>query len=106
MTPPVYQLYADGTHYDSIFEDSPSKSEPEIAFYRDMAAQPDGSVLELACGTGRLAIPLAAPGSTCLALTSPQVCWDRRAAKRLPRTWTSSGPAATSAALTWAAPSV
>ena len=60
MTAPVYHLYANGNHYDQIY--NAFSLEPEIAFYRDLAAQTDGPVLELACGTGRVAIPLARAG--------------------------------------------
>ena len=59
MTAPVYQLYADGSHYDRVFGDNAFAAEPEVAFYRDLAAQADGTILELACGTGRVAIRLA-----------------------------------------------
>jgi 2-polyprenyl-3-methyl-5-hydroxy-6-metoxy-1,4-benzoquinol methylase len=43
--------------YDSIVRTGPCE-----AFYRDLACQTGGPVLELACGTGRLTIPLARDG--------------------------------------------
>jgi SAM-dependent methyltransferase len=43
--------------YDSIVRTGPCE-----AFYRDLAYQIGGPILELACGTGRLTIPLARDG--------------------------------------------
>jgi ubiquinone/menaquinone biosynthesis C-methylase UbiE len=34
----------------------------DVEFYRELAAEQGGPILELACGTGRVAIPLAAAG--------------------------------------------
>jgi SAM-dependent methyltransferase len=52
------RLYSDGRHYDlqhtGITDD--------IALYLDLARQCCGPVLELACGTGRVTIPLAQEG--------------------------------------------
>jgi ubiquinone/menaquinone biosynthesis C-methylase UbiE len=39
-------------------------SRDDIPFYLDYASRPEGDVLELACGTGRVAIPLAEAGHT------------------------------------------
>jgi len=51
-------LYRDGLHYDAqhveIVEDIP--------FYIAQAQKAGGSILELACGTGRITIPLARQG--------------------------------------------
>jgi SAM-dependent methyltransferase len=62
MTAPVHHLYHSGSHYDRVFGGNGFAREPEVAFYRDLAAQVDDTILELACGTGRVAIPLARAG--------------------------------------------
>ena len=49
--------FADPVGYDH--EDS---SDTGVAFYTDLARETDGSVLEIACGTGRVAIPIARQG--------------------------------------------
>ncbi|NGQ97364.1 class I SAM-dependent methyltransferase [Brevibacillus sp. SYP-B805] len=36
----------------------------DVEFYREMALQADGEILDLACGTGRITIPLAEAGLT------------------------------------------
>lgn len=48
-------IYLDGRHYDAMFPDAGK----EVKFF---AAHARGTVLELACGTGRVAIPLAQAG--------------------------------------------
>jgi SAM-dependent methyltransferase len=62
VTAPVYELYTNGVHYDWIFGSTGFAREPEVDFYGQVAKQGDGSILELACGTGRVAIPLARAG--------------------------------------------
>src|SRR5207248_818933 len=42
----------------------------DIAFYKKYAAQQPGPVLELACGTGRLLLPIAQLGIECYGLDS------------------------------------
>jgi SAM-dependent methyltransferase len=51
-------IYRDGRHYDRINADVTD----DIPLYRRLAAESDGPVLEMACGTGRVAIPLALDG--------------------------------------------
>jgi SAM-dependent methyltransferase len=51
------RLYADGRHYDRLF--SPNG---DIEFILDQARTLNGSVLELACGTGRILQPVADAG--------------------------------------------
>jgi SAM-dependent methyltransferase len=53
-------LYADAAFYDRMM--SAADHRAEIAFYAAMAGAPSASILELGCGTGRLALPLAAAG--------------------------------------------
>ena len=50
-------LYDDPALYDRVVRPGPCE-----AFYRDLARQTGGPILELACGTGRLTIPLARDG--------------------------------------------
>jgi SAM-dependent methyltransferase len=55
---PGSDLYHDLAHlYDLIVQPGPCEQ-----FYRDLAQEKCGKVLELACGTGRLTIPLARDG--------------------------------------------
>lgn len=51
-------LYRDGRHYDALN----SFLVADIPFYVEEACRAGGPVLELACGTGRLAIPIAQSG--------------------------------------------
>src|SRR3712207_5082121 len=50
------EAYADPEHYDLLENDA------GIAFYTALAAETGGPVLEIACGTGRVSIPIAAAG--------------------------------------------
>jgi SAM-dependent methyltransferase len=60
MTPlDCLDLYADAEFYDLEF----AQRDVEIAFYRKHAALTSGPVLEVACGTGRLTLPLARDGA-------------------------------------------
>jgi len=58
-TPDGTEVYFDGAHYDA---DNLSVQEDK-SFYLGMAKKAKGPVLELACGTGRLTIPLAEAGA-------------------------------------------
>jgi SAM-dependent methyltransferase len=51
-------FYRDGRHYDALNSDLVA----DIPFYVEEARRADGPVLELACGTGRLTIPIAQSG--------------------------------------------
>ena len=55
---PSIPLYRDGRHYDALN----SFLVADIPFYLEEARQSGGPVLELACGTGRLTIPIAQSG--------------------------------------------
>ena len=50
-------LYDDPILYDRVVRPGPCE-----AFYRDLARQTGGPILELACGTGRVTLPLARDG--------------------------------------------
>lgn len=52
----ISAIYLDGRHYDRLFPTN------DLPFWRALARRYGGPVLELACGTGRLAIPLAEDG--------------------------------------------
>src|SRR5207244_1015020 len=51
-------LYRDGRHYDALN----GFLVADIPFYMEEARKAGGPVLELACGTGRLTIPIAQAG--------------------------------------------
>jgi SAM-dependent methyltransferase len=72
-------LYRDGRHYDALNRDIVA----DIPFYVDEAGRARGPVLELACGTGRLAIPIAQSGIeiTGLDLTPSMLAHAREKAK-------------------------
>jgi SAM-dependent methyltransferase len=48
--------------YDAFYSDSPPQIAGDVAFYESLARQIGGPVLEVACGTGRIALALAAAG--------------------------------------------
>jgi SAM-dependent methyltransferase len=51
-------LYSDGRHYDAILGDQ----DADLGFYLALGEGARGPLLELACGTGRLSLPLAKAG--------------------------------------------
>lgn len=57
--PEPIPLYRDGRHYDELIR---SLQLEDLPFYAEEAKRAGGVVLELACGTGRLTIPIAASG--------------------------------------------
>lgn len=54
----VESLYLDGRHYDRMY----GLDDTDAGFYLDLARNAGGSILELACGTGRYLIPWATAG--------------------------------------------
>jgi SAM-dependent methyltransferase len=54
----IRDLYEDGRHYDALFPGA-----NDLLFYQRRVAAYGGPVLELACGTGRLTVPLAGTGA-------------------------------------------
>ncbi len=73
-------LYRNGPHYDAENVDLVA----DIPFYLERAQQADGPVLEIACGTGRVTIPLAKAGIDVvgLDLTPTMLAWAREKAAR------------------------
>ncbi len=57
--PEPIPLYRDGRHYDAL---NRSLALADAPFYLEEAKRARGPVLELACGTGRLTIPIAQSG--------------------------------------------
>ena len=74
LTVPDYHLYANGAHCDHLYGDFAAQA--TIDFYSDLASQADGTILELACGTGRLAIPLARAGFTVAGMDASRAMLD------------------------------
>jgi ubiquinone/menaquinone biosynthesis C-methylase UbiE len=48
--------------YDAFYREAPPQIAGDVAFYRQLAQRTGGPVLELACGTGRITVPLAESG--------------------------------------------
>ena len=58
-------IHYDGRHYDLIYDNCFVFSNligHDVSLLNDLASQCGGSVLELCCGNGRIAIPLAEQG--------------------------------------------
>ena len=56
--------YAD--YYD--WENAQTVGRRDIAFWQRMAASAKGAILELGCGTGRVAMPVARKGATVIGI--------------------------------------
>jgi ubiquinone/menaquinone biosynthesis C-methylase UbiE len=48
--------------YDALFYHARPQIAGDVAFYERLARETSGPMLELACGTGRIALPLAERG--------------------------------------------
>jgi len=70
----MYRIYQDGRHFDRMFPGS------DTPFWLEQAAEAKGKVLELACGTGTIALPLARAGHevTGVDLSAPMLAEARR----------------------------
>jgi len=70
------EIYWDGRHYDL----DNARIQDDVSFYRELARSAGGSVLELACGTGRLTLPCAVAGAeiTALDISEPMLAEARR----------------------------
>lgn len=69
-------------YYD--WENAQTVGRRDIAFWRRMAATVDGPILELGCGTGRVALPVARQGATVVGIdrSSAMLVRARRRVKR------------------------
>jgi len=76
--------FADPQNYD--IEDS---SDTGVAFYTELAQETGGPVLEIACGTGRVSIPIAKLGFavTCLDIVPGMLALARQKSAGLPARW-------------------
>jgi SAM-dependent methyltransferase len=72
-------------YYDAAYAVVPTLG-PDLAFYRALARDADGPVLELGCGTGRTLIPIAADGIPCVGLDASRAMLDALLAKQPPPT--------------------
>jgi SAM-dependent methyltransferase len=79
-------------YYDIDLRDDPG----DLALYEALAARTGGPILELAAGTGRLAIPLAVAGHRVVAVDIDRAMldradrtWERRRGRRPPERYTS-----------------
>ncbi|MCK6545591.1 class I SAM-dependent methyltransferase [Myxococcota bacterium] len=64
LTPEAMDYYSDGVWYDAEYV----HIRYDIPYYVRVAAETQGEILELACGTGRLSIPMAEVGAKVLGL--------------------------------------
>ena len=69
-------------YYD--WENAQTVGRRDIAFWQRMASAVKGPVLELGCGTGRVALPVAREGATVVGIDRSQPMLDR-ARKRVRR---------------------
>lgn len=85
MPSEVSNFYKDGPRYDAVL----GGQADDLAFYLARAKAAQGPVLELACGTGRLTIPLAKSGAdmTGLDLSDAMLEQARKKAGSLPIDW-------------------
>lgn len=58
--------------YDVFYSEAPPQIAGDVAFYEDLARKTGGPVLELACGTGRIALALAAAGLDVVGIDSSE----------------------------------
>jgi SAM-dependent methyltransferase len=75
--PEPIPLYRDGRHYDELVRGLPLG---DVPFYVEEAKRASGAVLDLACGTGRVTIPVAQSGVEIIGLDqSPSMLEHARA---------------------------
>lgn len=73
--------------YDAFYQPDLPQIAGDIAFYSDLARRSAGAVLEVACGTGRVTLPLAEAGLniTGVDCSEGMLSLARRKAARLPK---------------------
>ncbi len=74
---------SDARHCDSAFEAFRTPS-GDVEFYRGLAREESGRVLELGCGTGRVLLPIARDGIACTGLDPSEAMLEELRAKRPP----------------------
>lgn len=72
-------------YYDAAYAVHPALG-PDVQFYRSLAREAAGPVLELGCGTGRTLLPIAADGIPCTGVDASQAMLNALRAKQPPRT--------------------
>lgn len=70
--------YADGAWYDAEYV----HMQADVPYYRRVARESPGPILELACGTGRLSFPMAEEGRSVVGVDSAASMLERAEAKR------------------------
>ncbi len=70
--------YGDGVWYDAEYV----HMRADIPYYERVARETDGTILELACGTGRLTFPMASAGAEVLGIDIASPMIERAHAKR------------------------
>lgn len=71
-------------HYDGAYDTI--RDPADVAFYRQLARETGGPVLEVGCGTGRVLLPIAREGLACVGLDASPAMLDVLRAKDLPPT--------------------
>ena len=85
MSPPRAYYDSGSLHiesYDSIYEPLPDALAGDVAFYAAVAERGGGPVLEIGCGTGRVALALAAAGFDVIGIDLSQEMLAQANAKR------------------------
>ena len=82
-TPSLDRDYGEATarFYDAAYDRSAQLDGRDLAFYRELAQQGGGPVLELGCGTGRVLLEIAKDGFPCTGLDASQHMLGRLRAK-------------------------
>lgn len=75
--------------FDPASYDRADSSDTGVAFYRDLAHETGGPILEIACGTGRVTLPIARMGYpiTGLDIVPGMLAQARRKSAGLPARW-------------------
>lgn len=98
MTALTSDLYDHRALYDALLP-----ATAHISYYVDLARQASGDVLELACGTGQLTVPVAVAGFPAVGLDLSAPIWPPQNSARPPPMSRLSSSSATCAISIWAA---